>query len=179
MISILLLTACGENLLPSNDDKRPAVIAGTEGHLPSQKVSSFTLTSTDNQTVNLSDYLQGGSSPADAVVLYFTMWCSTCAAHTGDIVSTIKPLFAGDNIEYIIVDYVSGSVVDTIREKESNISDSWGLTVLSDYQNIAKDQLHGGMGVTIVIDNDGTIMFNQDYGNGLKVIDALNQALLP
>lgn len=176
LVIMILLTACGD-LIPSDDDKRSEVVAGSEGHLPSQKAKDFTLTRTDEQTVTLTSYLDAGSDPADAVLVYFTMWCSICAAHTSDIVSTIKPLFVDKNVHILIVDYVSGSVADTISEKESNISDSWELEVLSDYQNIVKDQLHGSMGVTVVIDSDGTILYNQDYGNGLKVIDALNEAV--
>lgn len=171
------LSACGNNLMPSDEDERPAVVAGTEGHLPTQKASDFTLSDTSDGSVTLSDYLQGGENAADAVVIYFTMWCSTCAAHTSDIVSTIKPLYADNDVHFLIVDYVSGSVNDTIIEKENNISDSWGLEVLSDYQNVVKDQLHGGMGITVVIDGDGTILYNQDYGNGLKIIEALEQAV--
>ena len=173
----ILVSACGDNLLPSDEDKRPTIVAGTEGHLPTQKSKDFTLSRTDNQDVTLSNYLENGSDASDAILIYFTMWCSTCAAHTSDIVSTIKPLFNNKNIHYLVVDYVSGSLASTIVEKENNISDSWGLEVLSDFQHTVKDQLHGGMGVTIVIDSDGTILYNQDYGNGLKVIDALNQAV--
>ena len=176
LVLVSLLMACGD-MLPSSDDERSAVVAGSEGHLPTQKAKDFTLTRTDEQAVTLSSYLDAGSDPADGILVYFTMWCSTCAAHTSDIVSTIKPLFADKNVHFLIVDYVSGSIADTITEKESNISDSWGLEVLSDYQNIVKDQLHGGMGVTVVIDSDGTVLYNQDYGNGLKVIDALNEAV--
>jgi len=173
---VLLMTACGD-LLPSSDDERSAVVAGSEGHLPTQKTKDFALSRTDEQTVTLSSYQASGSDPADAVLIYFTMWCSICAAHTDDIVTTVKPLFEDKDVHFLIVDYVSGSVADTILEKENNISDSWGLEVLSDYQNIVKDQLHGGMGVTVVIDSDGTILYNQDYGNGLNVIDALNVAV--
>lgn len=177
LVLAIFLTACGDNLMPSGDDKRPPVIAGTEGYLPTQKAKNFTLNRVDEQAVVLANYLDTGSDPADAVLIYFTMWCSTCAAHTSDIVSTMRPLFANDNVRFLVVDYVSGSLADTIREKENNISDSWGLEVLSDYQNIVKDQLHGGMGVTVIIDSDGTILYNQDYGNGLKVIEALNEAI--
>lgn len=177
LVFTLCLTACGENLLPSDSDKRSSVVAGSEGHLPTQKARDFTIPRTDEQDVTLSNYLAGGSDAADAVLIYFTMWCSTCAAHTSDIVSTIKPLFADKDVHFLIVDYVSGSLADTTIEKENNISDSWGLEVLSDFQNTVKDQLHGGMGVTVVIDGDGTILYNQDYGNGLKVIEALEQAV--
>ena len=176
VLIIFFLSACAD-LKPSDDDERASVVAGSEGHLPTQKSKDFTLSRTDDEDVTLSDYLDTGSDPADAVLIYFTMWCSTCAAHTSDIVSTIKPLFADDNVHYLIVDYVSGSLADTVIEKENNISDSWGLEVLSDNQNIVKDQMHGGMGVTVVIDADGTILYNQDYGNGLKIVEALNEAV--
>jgi hypothetical protein len=174
---VIMLAACGENLIPSGEDNRSTVVAGTEGYLPTQKSKDFTLSRTDDQIVTLSNYLETGTDSADAVLIYFTMWCSICAGHTSDIVSTIKPLFADKDLRILIVDYVSGSLADTIIEKENNISDSWGLEVLSDYQNIVKDQLHGSMGVTVVIDGDGTILYNQDYGNGLNVIEALNQAV--
>jgi len=176
VLFIFFLTACAD-LKPSDDDERASVVVGSEGHLPTQKSKDFTLSRTDDETITLSDYLDAGSDPADAILIYFTMWCSTCAAHTSDIVSTIKPLFADNNVHYLIVDYVSGSLADTIIEKENNISDSWGLEVLSDNQNIVKDQLHGAMGVTVVVDADGTILYNQDYGNGLKIVEALNEAV--
>jgi len=176
MAFVISLSACAD-LKPSDDDERASVVAGSEGHLPTQKSKDFTLSRSDDQTVTLSNYLEAGNDPADAILIYFTMWCSTCAAHTSDIVSTIKPLFSDKNVHYLIVDYVSGSLADTVIEKENNISDSWGLEVLSDFQNLVKDQFHGGMGVTVVIDGDGTILYNQDYGNGLKIIEELNVAV--
>jgi len=176
IVMSLGITACGENLMPSDSDQRPSVEVGSEGHLPTQTIKDFTLTRTDDQDVVLSDYLDGGNDPADAILIYFTMWCSICAAHTGDIASSIKPLYEDYDVRYLIVDYVSGSLEDTISEG-SSISDSWGLEILSDNKNVVKDQLHGGMGVTIVIDGEGTIFYNQDYGNGEKVEEALDQAL--
>ena len=123
------------------------------------------------------DDLSGGADGAAVVVVCFTMWCSTCAAHTESLATMIKPTYVdkGRDVRYLIVDYVSESMMDMVAAND--ISPRFGFRVLSDYQNIVKDQLHGGMGVTAVIDNDGTIFYNLDSGTGLKVMEAIDNAL--
>ena len=106
MIAGVLLTcaACGDNLLPSGEDKRPTIQAGSSGGGVGQKAPDFTVTDSNGTTVTLASSLAGHKG----AVYYFTMWCPICDVHMSSMRSSIAPLFPGVN--FYLVDYVSGSV---------------------------------------------------------------------
>ena len=178
---LFALAACdnmSDDLLPSDQDKRPDVITGTIGHMPGQIAADFTISDTLGNDFVLADHLATGSNPADAIVLYFTMWCPVCLAHTDHMYHQVIPQFKqrGDVI-YALVDYVSGSVSASRGEELANGYAGSDLITLVDADQSLMDQFNGAMGTVIVIDSQGTIVQNEDYRNGRALIDTLDQQL--
>jgi len=176
-----MLSACGdltEDLSPSSDDKRATVTAGTTGYMPGQLAADFFISSSAADTFQLSDHLATGAEPADVVVLYFTMWCPICLAHSDHIYNVVMPQFAGrGTIVYGLVDYVSGSVSAARASEQANGYAGSDFVTLVDNQHALMDQFNGAMGTVVVIDSDGTILMNEDYRNGATLIDILGQQL--
>ncbi|MDQ6954200.1 MAG: redoxin domain-containing protein [Mariprofundaceae bacterium] len=182
-VIILLLTTmvgCGgdNNLIPSNRDLRPTVTAGSTGHLPSQKLADFNLQDSLGNTWRLSDHLNTGLVPADATVLYFTMWCPICLAHSDHMLYTVIPKFAArGTTNYVLVDYVSGSVVGARSSEISNGYNNSPFTVLADSTQSLMQQLNASMGTTVVVDRYGTVLMNEDYRTGSNLTNILNGIL--
>jgi len=173
LLLALSLMGCQEDLMPSGKDKRPSVVPGSIGHLPTQKVADFTLPSTSGGNLSLSQLVNldgSNATPVDAVVIYFTMWCSTCDTHTYSISSTVMPAYAGvKNVRYLLIDYVSGSVSAVPAFDAA----TYGYDLLVDTDNAVKQQLDGSMGTTVIIDSQGIIHMNQTY-NVNKVLEILD-----
>lgn len=181
LFSSMLLAGCNNNLLPGDEDKRQAVVAGSLGKQPTQKIANLTAQDVDGNDVSLYDFIaaEGGATPADAVVIYFTMWCSTCLTHMSDLYNDIRPTFSSKgNVKYIIVDFVSGSVSNAHASARAYGFDKTEFLVLADVDRNMRDQLGGNMGITLVIDSNGIIQLNQEYRAG-EEIDASLNALLP
>jgi len=131
-----------------------------------------------NTTFLLSDHLSGGSQPADAIVLYYTMWCPICLSHTDHMYTTIVPQFSSrGTIVYGLVDYVSGSVSLSRATEIANGYEGSTFTTLVDIHQDLMDQFNGSMGTVVVIAADGTILLNEDYRNGTALHDTLDQLL--
>lgn len=166
-----------DDLTPSSEDKRPDVTAGTIGNYPGQIAADFTQKDSLSQDYTLSENLSGGSTPADAIVLYFTMWCPICLGHSDHMVYAVEPQFATrGNVQYLLVDYVSGSVTTTRAQQLAN--GYAAFTTLADIDLTVFNQFDAAMGTTIVLDTNGTILMNEDYKDGSKLIDVLD-TLLP
>ena len=183
-LSLLLigLSACDmkDDLLPSDDDDRGSVEPGSIGHLPGQVAADFTLKDIYGDDFVLSDYLVGGGGgkSADVVVLYFTMWCPICTSHTDYIYTNIIPQFANrGTIVYGLVDYVSGSVSATYAQASANGYLTPKFNILADVNQAVLNQFNGAMGITVVIDSDGTILMNEDFRAGETLIEILDQQL--
>lgn len=175
----LALTACNtDNLAPSDSDKRPAIVAGSTGYLPGQLAADFTLPAVGGGSFTLSENLATGALPAEAVVLYFTMWCPTCDEHMSHMASTVIPQFAGRDVRWVVVDYVSGSVSQTQTMAAANGYLGGAFTLTSDASQAVLRQFSAAMGTTIVIDPTGKILLNEDYRNGANLAAVLH-ALLP
>jgi len=174
LVFLLALMGCQEDLMPSGEDKR-SVVAGSIGHLPTQKIADFTLPSTKGGDLSLSQLVNldgSNASPVDAVVIYFTMWCSTCYDHTYSIAGEIEPAFNGSkNIRYLLVDYVSGDINWAAQQLTAPAYSFFDILV--DGNNSVQNQLHGSMGTTVIIDSQGIIHMNQNY-NVVKVVEVLN-----
>jgi len=169
----LLLAGCGgmmDDLNPSGADKRPAVTSGIVGEQPGQRAADFSIPATEGGTFTLSDHLTGGASPADAVVLYFTMWCPTCDSDMDIIRSSLMPIYinAGKTVRFVAVDYLN--TVDVARQEIIRFS---GFTGVVDVGDVAEDFFKGGMGKTVVIDKNGIIRLNEDFRNGANLKSAL------
>jgi peroxiredoxin len=183
IIAALLLGACGssitDDLLPSGDNHVPPVVPGTIGPAPGQIAPDFTLPDTVGGSLHLADRLAGGAQPADAVVLYFTMWCPVCLSHTDHMLATIVPRFAGrGTVVYALIDYVSGSVEAARAMEQTNGYAGSAFTVVVDAALQVFDAYHGAMGKVVVIGADGVVRLSEDYRNGENLAATLD-GLLP
>jgi hypothetical protein len=181
VVALFWLSGCGDmtgDLNPSGDDKRPDINSGSIGYLPTQKAADFTVTDSTGSDFTLSDHLAGGSTPADAVVLYFTMWCPICLAHSDHMYNHVIPQFKPrGNVAYALVDYVSGSVSGSRMAELANGYAGSDFTTLADVDQDLQDQFNGAMGTVVVIDSSGTILINEDYRDGSALMDTLDQQL--
>lgn len=152
----IVLSACGDNLIPSGEDKRPTIQAGSTGPSVNQIAADFSVQDTNGNTVTLSSALAGKKG----VVLYFTMWCSICDAEASSIQALIQ---ANPNVGFYLVDYVSGSVFDAkIAESGAGYAGS-GFITLADVNHQLQNNLQGNMGTTVVIDSTGIIRMNEPF----------------
>jgi len=159
----LLLAGCGDNLVPSNSDKRPAVEAGTVGPAVTQKAPDFSVSDTDGTTVTLASALSGKKG----IVLYFTMWCPICDSHMNNMRATVTPSFP--TVGFYLVDYVSGSVADAAGAAAANGYAGGVFTTLADLGQFMLGSYQATMGTTVVIDSAGIIQMNEDYRDGLHL----------
>ena len=167
-----------DDLLPSSSDNTSTVVAGSIGNQPTQVAADFTLKDIYGADFVLSDHLAGGGNPADVIVLYFTMWCPICTSHTDHMYINVIPQFANrGNVHYVLVDYVSGSFSAAFSAAQANGYVTPQFTVLSDDNRAVLKQFDGAMGITVVIDNDGTILMNEDYRTGETLREILDQQL--
>ncbi len=178
----LLLVGCGDltdDLNPSDKDQRPAVTAGSSGYMPGQLAPDFALQTSVAGEFQLSDYLSGGSQASDAVVLYFTMWCPICLAHSDHMYNEVIPQFRGrGSVVYALVDYVSGSVAVARAAETANGYAGSEFVTLVDAGQAVMDQFNAAMGTVVVIAPDATIVINEDYRNGEALTESLD-GLLP
>jgi peroxiredoxin len=181
LTALLLLPGCGDmtgDLDPSGQDKRPDITAGSIGYLPTQKAADFSVSDSTGNSFALSDHLTGGSEPADAVVLYFTMWCPICLAHSDHMYNHVIPHFkTRGNVVFALVDYVSGSVSGSRMAELANGYAGSDFITLADVDQGLQDQFNAAMGTVVVIDSSGTILINEDYRDGSALIDTLDQQL--
>jgi peroxiredoxin len=184
MVAILglHLVACGgveDDLLPSDQDLRAPVDAGSVGSAPGQTAADFQVQDSAGNAVQLADYLSDGATPADAVVLYFTMWCPICLSHSDHMLSTVIPRFRDrGEVVYGLVDYVSGSVALARAAEQANGYARSAFLVLVDVDQALFDQFDAAMGTVVVIGRDGVIRLNEDYRTGANLAAALD-GLLP
>jgi peroxiredoxin len=157
-----------DDLSPSGSDKRPDVVAGSMGTQVNQQSPDFAVQDTLGNSYALSTEL----ASADAVVLYFTMWCPICDSHASHMRSTIMPDFP--QVKFFLVDYVTGSIT---ASRSAQLSNGYASsTVLVDVDQSLFDLYQASMGTTVVIDSTGIVRMNEDYKDGVKlraVLEAL------
>ena len=171
LLMCLTLSGCGDNLVPSGDDNRPIVPAGSTGPAVGQKAADFSVSDISGNTVTLASSLAGRKG----VVYYFTMWCPICDTHMSKMRSSIVPLYP--TVGFYLVDYVSGSVVDAANAAISSGYAGPAFTTLADVNHIMSGIFNGTMGITVVVDSTGTIVMNEDFRDGTKLSTVL--AALP
>lgn len=155
----LLLSACVEDLAPEKEDLRK------ESSFEVKPSENFSVSTTDNDIINLEDEL----ASYDAVVLYFTMWCSTCGGHMDEIDYKQDNY---PNIRFLMVDYVSGSIVQSKKSQRDNGYQH--MTTLVDNNDLLQDMYDGKMATTVIINSQQEIIFNEIYKNKLyDVLDTL------
>ncbi len=164
LLIVFNITGCQDitdDLIPSNNDERPVVEAGSTGSQPNQLAAAFTAVDTQNNSHTLADEL----ALVDGVVLYFTMWCPICDSHMGHIRSNLIADFP--NVRFLVIDYVTGSVSASRAAQLANGYASF--TVLADSDQALFNTFGGSMGVTVVIDSSGVVQLNEYYKDGRKV----------
>lgn len=166
---LLMLAACGDNLFPSGEDKRPAVISGSTGPAPGQKAADFTVSDSSGVSVSLTAAL----ASRKGIVLYFTMWCPICDSHMSNMRERI-PAFP--DVGFYAVDYVSGSVADAGISAAAN-GFAGSFHILADTNRLLLSNLQATMGTTVVIDSSGSVRMNEDYRDGSRLAAVL--AALP
>jgi peroxiredoxin len=160
----LLLMGCQEitdDLSPSGSDQRPDVLAGSIGTQVDQQSPDFAV----QDTLGVSRALSTELASADAVVLYFTMWCPICDSHASHMRAATIPDFP--QVSFFLVDYVTGSIT---ASRSAQLSNGYGSsTVLVDVDQSLFDVYQASMGTTVVIDNAGIVQMNEDYKDGVKL----------
>jgi len=164
----LTLAGCGDNLVPSDSDKRPTVEAGTVGPAVSQKAPDFSVSDTAGATVTLAGALAGKKG----IVLYFTMWCPICDSHMSNMRAEVAPSFP--TVGFYLVDYVSGSVADAAGAAAANGYAGGVFTTLADLGQIMLGSYQATMGTTVVVDGGGIIRMNEDYKDGTRLREVLS-----
>lgn len=167
----LALVACGDDvtddLLPSDHDRRSAVETGVTGPGVGQFAPDFTAPDSFGEAYTLSVELPA----TDGVVLYFTMWCPICDSHMSHMRDTIIPQYP--RVQFLAVDYVSGSVADTRSAQESHGFGGTDFLALADLGDVVESLYDGTMGTTVVIDTAGVVRMNEDYRNGARLEEVL------
>lgn len=164
----LFSLACGgtsNDLTPSSEDLRNTSNSGVGSNI-GQQAPLQSETNSFGTSIDLPTRLKSH----DAMLLYFTMWCPVCDAHSQHIRSQILTKFA--NVDVHLVDFVS-----------SNQTSSWGaqmsggysdFSTLIDPNNSLEQRFGGAMGKTIIVHSNGNIIFNEGYKDGTRVLEALN-----
>ena len=155
-----------DDLAPDGRDLRDGSSANYPGKLGAI-VPATSFKYCDSTNGQLSDFIPAKSG----VVFYFTMWCSVCYAHTSHIVNTLKPAYP--NVEFIVVDFVSGTVGSCSSSVSAN-----GLTgklpVVADTDLSLFDYFGGTMSKTVLVNAGGMVIFNEDFKDASRLTDALN-----
>lgn len=155
----LFLSACVEDLAPEDKDLRK------DSSFEIQISENFSISTTDGETLNLDDEL----ASYDAVVLYFTMWCSTCSAHMDEIDAKQDDY---PNVRFLMVDFVSGSISQSKNSQRDNAYNH--MTTLVDNNDLLQERYNGKMASTIIINSQNEILFNEVYKSLLyEKLDAL------
>ena len=164
IFALLLVAGCqeiGDDLTPSGADRRPDVVAGSIGTQVDQQSPDFAVQDTLGNSYALSTEV----ATADAVVLYFTMWCPICDSHASHMRSATIPDFP--QVKFFLVDYVTGSIT---ASRSAQLSNGYaGSTVLVDDDLSLYNLYQASMGTTVVIDSSGIVKMNEDYKDGVKL----------
>lgn len=170
LMSFIFLYACADvldDINPSGSDKRGDFDSSTIGSHPGETAADFSVFDTLNKPFLMSAELVS----ADAIVVYFTMWCPICDSHMTHMRSNIIPDYP--NVKFYFIDYVSG-LVSVARA--SQLDNGYGASsVLVDDSNHTVTNLYDAtMGTTIVIDRNTIVKMNEDYKDGSKLRDVLD-----
>lgn len=163
MLFLVTLAACGDNLFPAGEDKRPSVQASSIGGSVSQKAPDFSVSASSGSTFTLASSTAGKKG----AVFYFTMWCPICDGHMSNMRASITTLFP--DVNFYLVDYVSGTVSGTARAASENGYAGGIFTTLADTSHTLFNVFQATMGTTVVIDSTGIIRMNEDYRDGTNL----------
>ncbi len=137
----------------------------TSGTQVGQQSPDFSLPDTLGNTRGLYDEL----TKSAGVVLYFTIWSPINDVHVSHMRAEVMPNFP--EISFFLVDYVTGSVIDSRTAQLSNgFAD---IETLVDIDQAVFNLYEASMGTTAVIDSTGIVRMNEDYKDGTKLTDVL------
>jgi peroxiredoxin len=163
LAALSFATGCLEDLNPDSEDLR------SEADLAAKLSDNFTAITSMNNSIDLDDELLSN----DAVVLYFTMWCPLCDSHMSHIQRHVINNYT--NVQFYMVDYISGSVS---QSRSSQVANGFAsLALLADNNQVLLDQYQATMASVIVINDQKEILLNEDYKNGARLIDVLDNLL--
>lgn len=166
----MMTVSCGgmmDDLRPSAADNRQTANADSAGGTEGQKAPDFTVSDTLGRSMNLYAELESSS----AVVLYFTMWCPVCSAHSDHMLANTVPLYP--NVKFFLVDYVSGTVSASRDAQVSNGYANTAFRVLVDSSGSLLSTFGATMGTTVVISKSGVVTMKEDYKDGAALKNAL------
>ncbi|MDH5756875.1 MAG: peroxiredoxin family protein [Nitrospinota bacterium] len=165
LLAFLLLAGCGvtDDLLPSGENKQGGAV--TLG--PGDRAPEFTMPDIWGQPHTLAGLL----AEKRGVVLYFAMWCPICDSHMQSILH--GPLQNHPDVEFIIVDYVSGTVEGGKRAAMSGGYAQSPFIILVDERQKALNAYGATMGTTVVIGQDYGIRMIEDYKSQIQLEEAL------
>lgn len=171
LMAAIALCSCGgmmDDLRPSGVDNSQTANASATGGTQGQKAPDFTVSDTLGRSVNLYTELESGVT---GVVLYFTMWCPVCAAHSDNMLANTVPLYP--NVKFFLVDYVSGTVS---AARDAQVSNGYGNTafgVLVDSSGSILSSFGATMGTAVVVSKSGVVTMKEDYKDGTALKNAL------
>ena len=176
LLATLLLVSLGlagcegitDDLAPSSDDDRPVVEEGTDGTQVGQISPDFSA----YDTLGISRGLDDELVTSTGVVLYFTMWCPICDAHASHMRAVVMPKFP--TVQFFLVDFVSATIS---ASRTAQLANGYGdIETLADIDQELFNLYDASMGTTVVIDGNRFVRMNEDYKDGVKLIETL-QAL--
>lgn len=167
---VMMTVSCGgtmDDLNPSGADNTQTSGAGATGGTDGWKASDFTVSDSLGRSVSL----YGELETASAVVLYFTMWCPVCSAHSDHMLTNTVPLYP--DVKFFLVDYVSGAVSAAREAQVSNGYANTAFGVLVDSSGSILSSFGATMGTTVVVSKSGEVTMKEDYKDGTALQNAL------
>ena len=161
IVIVVMLTGCQEDLLPESESQESG-----PGQV-NETVDDFSTQLNTGDGFVLNQRL----SQADAVVFYFTMWCTACAGHTSIIKNDFETEYA--NVDFVLVDYVSSTTAYSRSQQQNEGFTSFD--VIADTDNQLEDALSGTMGSIVVIDTNYKVLMNETFNNSAKLKVVLDQ----
>ncbi|MEI7816692.1 MAG: redoxin domain-containing protein [Desulfuromonadales bacterium] len=163
LLLLIVMSGCGDNLIPSGEDKRPSVLADSSGGNVTQKSSDFSVYDSNGSNVTLVSSTAGKRG----AVFYFTMWCPICDSHMNNMRANTAPSYT--DVNFYLVDYVSGSIAEAASSASANGYAGGIFTTLADTNHSLTNIFQATMGTTVVIDRSGIIRMNEDYRDGVNL----------
>ncbi|MDH5637901.1 MAG: peroxiredoxin family protein [Nitrospinota bacterium] len=165
LMALTLLAGCGmmDDMAPSGADNRGSSAALAVGDMAPE----FTMPDIWGQTHTLSGQLANKRG----VVLYFAMWCPICDSHMQSIMR--GPLKNHPDVDFLIVDYVSGTVEGGKQAAMAGGYAQSPFIILVDERQKVMKSFGATMGTTVVIGKDLVIRMIEDYKSQTQLEEAL------
>jgi len=163
--ALALLAGCGmmDDLAPSGGDKR----GSSSALAPGDTAPEFSMPDIWGQTHTLTGRLAGNRG----VVLYFAMWCPICDSHMQSILR--GPLKNNPDVDFIVVDYVSGTVEGAKNAAMAGGYAQSPFIILVDERRKVLETYRATMGTTVVIGKDFVIRMLEEYKSQAQLEEIL------